>query len=99
MAATERLYAQFDETSNELADIRERYKRMLGRVNAEIRAFAADHRCSESSLNRTIEYTADACTDLLDDAEGPAWRRKCRLENEIGDIEEADLRLSAPVVL
>lgn len=38
-------------------------------------------------------------SDIVDDLQGPAYRRKVRLEDEIGGIEERDLRRSAPMVL
>lgn len=96
---SERLYAQLEEAENEIADIRERARKLRTAIDAMIRAYAADHRCTQKSVDRAIEYTADALLDLIDDAEGPAYRRKCRIENEIGDSEYADERRSAPMVL
>jgi molecular chaperone GrpE (heat shock protein) len=99
MASTERLYAQLDETANELSDIGDRARKLTADIESLIRAFAADHSCSDKSVNYAIEYTTDALVDLIDDATGPAYRRKTRLEDEIGAIEDADLRRSAPMVL
>lgn len=94
MPDTESLYAQLDEAHNELADIGERARKLTDQIGDLIRAFAADHSCSDKSVDYAVEYSADALTDLIDDATGPASRRKVRIENEIGNVEEADLMLS-----
>jgi hypothetical protein len=99
MPDTTRLYAQLDETDNELTDIHARARTLMDTIEGLIRAFAADHGCADKSVNYAVEYTADSLIDLIDDAAGPAYRRKVRLENEIGDIEAADERRSAPMVL
>ncbi len=92
---TERLYGKLDEASNEISDIRAREQRLIEQINGLINAFGADHGCSDKSVNYAIDYTADALLDLFDDAEGPAARRKIKIELEISEIEEADLRRSA----
>lgn len=99
MPDTERLCAQLDEAHNELADIGERTRKLTDQIGDLIRAFAADHSCTDKSVDYAIEYSADALTDLIDDATGPAHRRKVRIEDEIGSIEDADLRRSAPVLV
>lgn len=96
MPVTTRLYAQLDEAENEMAGIRAKGNVLRNAVADLIRAFAQDHDCSP---DHALEYVDGELAELVDDAEGPSYRRKCRLENEIGDIEYADLRLSSPVVI
>ncbi len=96
MTSTEHLYRQLDEADNELSDIRIRARALAIGIEGLIRAFAEDHGCGETSTTYAIEYAADALTDLIDDAEGPAARRKIRIEDEIGEIENADLMRSIP---
>lgn len=97
--STERLYGQLDATDDELSDIRAKASKLKADIGALIRAFAEDYSCSSKSTDYALEYTEDALVDLIDDAEGPTYRRKVRLEDQIGDIEDADLRRSAPMVL
>ncbi len=99
MPSTERLQGQLDEAVNDLADIRARANALTVQICDLIVDFANDHGCSDKSVGYALEYTADALTDLIDDAEGPSYRRKVRLEDEIGVIEDADLRRSAPQAL
>jgi len=96
MPSTERLYGQLDDADNEMAGIKAKGAALYKEIADKVRAFAEDYDCQPDS---TLEYIEGAIADLVDDAQGPAWRRKCRLENEIGAIEDADLRLNAPVVL
>ncbi len=93
---TERLYAQLDEAQNEMDDIKARGVTLYKAIDALVRAFAADHSCDADG---TMEAIDEAIAELVDDAEGPAYRRVSRLEDEISNIEEADLRRSAPMVL
>ena len=99
MPDTERLHAQLDAAENEMADIRARANALIVQISDLIVAFADDHDCTDKSVAYAIEYAADALTDLIDDAIGPAARRKVRLENEIGVAEDADLRLNAQVTI
>lgn len=61
-----------------------------------VEAFAAKHQCQSGSAFNAI---ADLMTDLIDDATGPVSRRIVRLEDEIGALEERDLRSNAPIVI
>ena len=99
MPDTEYLQARLGEAHNEITDIRERGQKLRGAIAYLICAYAADHKCSQKSIDYAIEYSADALTDLLDDAEGPACRRATRIEMEIGDIESPDLYRSSPAVV
>lgn len=96
MPDTERLYAKLDEERDAIADIREKGNRLRNQIGALITAFAQDYACKPDG---TLDYVDGALLDLISDAEGPAIRRKYRWENEIGDIEYADERRSAPAVL
>lgn len=93
---TTRLYAQLDEAELEIEAIKRGGVDLYKAINALVLAYANDYGCDASG---TMEHIDDAISDLVNDAEGPAWRRKTRLEDEIGAIKDADLRLSAPVVL
>lgn len=90
---TERLYSQLDDAENEITDIHAKSNKLKEDIAVLIRAFAANYRCSDKSMDYALDYTADALTDLIDDAEGPACRRKVRLENEIsGALPRSEAR-------
>ena len=94
--ATDRLYAQLDEASNEIEATQRGGVTLYKAINDLVMAYAEKYRCDATS---TMEHIDDAISDLVNDAVGPAWRRKTRLEDEIDQIEEADLRRSAPVTI
>ena len=93
---TAHLESNIDEATLEMQTI-EREGRELGLQVAElIEAFGKRHRCD---VTGTLEYVAASLADLISDASGPAYRRKVRLEDAIGRLEDADMRRSSPVVL
>ncbi len=93
---TERLYSQLDEARNEMDDIKARGVTLYRAIDALVKDFALSHSCNPQIAMEAID---EAITELVDDAEGPTYRRAARLEDEISNIEEADLRRSAPMVL
>ncbi len=95
-ADTERLYAQLDEATDAHADVIAKGVILRRKVEILIREYAKDYDCNPDA---TLDYVLGALVDLADDAEGPAYRRKVRLEEEIGAIEERDLRLNSPVTI
>lgn len=59
---------------------------LYGAIDKLVRAFADKHRCDASGMLENIDQ---AVSYLVDDATGPSWRKKCRLENELSLQEDA----------
>lgn len=97
MPSTERLHDQIADCDAEMKRIRDDAYALQEAVAALVSDFAVKHPKAETS-GLTDDF-AFRLADIIDDLEGPAFRRKTRLEDEIGNIEWADLNRNAPVVL
>lgn len=94
---TERLYAQVDEAAAEMQRIEREGIELQRGVDALLSDFAMKYPHADTgSLSRDF---AARLADTVDDLQGPAYRRKSRIEDTIGNIEERDLMRSSPLVL
>ncbi len=96
MPDTNRLQLALDDARTEHEAIHGEGVELSRQIEGLVKAYAERHRCDAAS---TLEHIDDAIKDLVSDATGPTHRVIVRLEDEIGDIEHADLQRSAPVVL
>jgi len=90
------LYGALDSASNEFDAIARDGADLGCKIGALMIEFGKRHRCDAAGA---IEHVNDALSDLINDAQGPSYRRRVRLEDEIGALEDADMRRSSPVVL
>lgn len=67
---------------------------LRGDVEELVRAYAEKYGCDPCVELQTIE---NALASLTTDAQGPAWRRICKIENEISNLEERAERAWAGV--
>ena len=93
---TERLYDRIAAAESELHDIDAAARALGEQITALVARFCTRF---DADQKHADGYIADMVSDLVFDAAGPAYRRKVALEDQIADIEDADLRRSAPVVL
>ncbi len=98
MTDTLRLQSDLDDAKNELDAIRAEGAAALREINGIISAFAAKHLTYGTGAS-ALDAVKDAFDDLIDDATGPVSRRIVRLEDELGAVEDKDLRRNAPIVL
>lgn len=96
MPDTLNLYSALDSAANEYDAIARDGKELEGKIGSLLADFGHRHRCDTAG---PLEHIHDALTDLINDAQGPSYRRRVRLEDEIGALEDADMRRSSPVVL
>ena len=96
MRNTEALYDRLGDTEAEIANIRADARDLGDKLSDLINEFCTKH---DADYSAAMGYVTDLLSDLVFDASGPAERRKIALEEKIADIEDADLRRSAPVVL
>lgn len=97
MPATERLQSDLGDAISEQEAIRADGVALYAEIRTLVLAFAAKHKTAETDA--MLEHTDGAIGDMVSDACGPAWRRQCRIENEIGRVEDADMRRNAAIVL
>ncbi len=96
MTYTLRLQSDLDDARNELEAIKAEGFTLAEQLAKLVKAFAAKHHCHDDNALNLID---DALDDLIDDATGPVSRRIVRLEDEMGAIEDKDLRRNSPIVL
>ena len=96
MPDTERLYDRIADAESELHDIDAAARALGEQITALVVEFCTRF---DADQKHADGYIADMVSDLVFDAAGPAYRRKVALEDRISEIEDADLRRSAPVVL
>lgn len=83
--ALDDLRARLKETETELQQIAEGGVALFKQIDALVRAYAEQHGCETSVVLTNID---DEIVSLVSDAGGPAWRRKCALENSIAALED-----------
>jgi len=93
---TPRVEADLDEARAVHERIEREGADLFRAIDKLVRAYGERHSCEVSG---TLEYIDGAITDLVSDATGPSWRKICRLEDEVGRLDDAELRRNAPVVL
>lgn len=97
MPGTERLHNQIADCDAEMKRIRDDAYALQEAVAALVSDFGVKY--PKTEMSGLTEAFADCLSDIVDDLEGPAFRRKMRLEDEIGRIEWADLERDAPIVI
>jgi hypothetical protein len=96
-AATEHLHDKIADCETEMKAIDRDALDLQRAVEALVSDFAVKYpKVEMSGLN---EDFASRLSDIVDDLQGPAYRRKSRIEDMIDDREWADLERSAVVVL
>lgn len=92
---------QYENLNDQIADCDKEMKRikddaadLLKAVEALVSDFAVKYPNADTS--GLTEDFASRLSDIVNDLEGPAWRRKCRIENELGAIDSADLWRNSP---
>ena len=93
---TERLYDRLAQAEAEIRDIHADARELGEQLSDLINKFCQKH---DANYSYAMGYVEDLVSDLVFDASGPAERRKIAAEDRISEIEDADLRRSAPVVL
>ncbi len=96
MRDTERLQHALDDARTEHEAIHGEGVELSRQIEGLVKAYAARHSCD---CTGTMEHIDDAIKDLVSDASGPSHRLIVRLEDEIGNLEYADLERNSPVVL
>lgn len=91
-----KLENQLDDARTEREAIRTEGTDILDKMHAMVKAYAAKHQCKALGA---LDHIDDLMADLIDDATGPVSRRIVRLEDEIGALEERDLRRNSPAVI
>lgn len=93
---TEKLNDKIGAAERELATIQADATALRNDLDKLVAAFCEKH---DADLKGARDYLDDLLTDLLFDAEGPAYRRKVAAENKLSVVEDRDLRANSPVVL
>jgi hypothetical protein len=97
MPDTIHLENKIDEADLEMKAIADAAAELQAEIDEKVRAFA--HKYPQVEMSGLSEDFASRLSDIVDDLQGPAWRRKSRLEDEICNLEWDDLNRSRPVVL
>lgn len=87
---------QLDDARTEREAIRAEGAEISRQMQLMAQAYARKHQCNPNSA---LDHIDDLMTDLISDATGPSARRIVRLEDEIGALEERDLRRNSPIVI
>lgn len=87
---------ELDDARTEREAIRNEGIALMEKMQAMVRAYAAKYRCNPKTA---CDHIDDLMGDLASDATGPVHRRIVRLEDEIGALEEKDLRRNSPIVI
>lgn len=90
MSNTEHLHDQIADAEKEMKRIQDDAADLLKAVEALVSDFAVKY--PHADLSGLNEDFASRLSDIVNDLEGPAARRKMRLEDIIGAIEWRDLR-------
>lgn len=97
MPSTERLEDQIHDAEREMKTIARDAGDLQDALDALLSAFAMKYPMADT--HTLSEDFAARLADQVDDLQGPSYRRKVRLENEVDDIEWADLERSRPVTI
>lgn len=87
---------QLDDARTEREAIQIEGTEVANKILVLLGDYATKHGCKTTGVR---DHVADLMADLISDATGPVHRRIVRLEDEIGALEERDLRRNSPVVL
>lgn len=87
---------ELDDARTEREAIRNEGEKLKATMIAMVAAYANKHNCR---LLSPTDHVMDLMDDLISDAMGPIVRRIVRLEDEIGALEERDLRRNSPIVI
>lgn len=93
---TEQLHNAIGAADRELAYIHADARRLGEDITAAVTAFCEKH---GADIDGVRDYITSLISDLVFDAAGPAERRRIAAGGEIADLEDADLRRSAQVVI
>ena len=96
MPATEHLYRELDNVRNDVSFIYKAAQALARSIEALVSDFTHRH---GGDFEATTDSINGALSDLTDDAVRDKLSKIEELERQIADIEQADLRRSAPVVL
>lgn len=91
-----KLEHDLDDARTEREAIRNEGTEVANKILVLLGAYATKHGCKTTGVRDSI---ADLMADLISDATGPVSRRIVRLEDEIGALEERDLRRNSPIVI
>lgn len=97
MRSTERLHDQIADAEQEMKRIQNDAAELQKAVDFLLTDYAVKY--PHADTTSLSEDFAARLSDIVDDLEGPAYRRKSRLEDEISNIEWADLERSRAAVL
>ncbi len=97
MDTTERLHDQIHDAEIEMKRIDVDAAALQDAIDELVRAFSAKY--PKVAMSALSEDFASRLSDIVDDLQGPAYRRKSRLEDDICNADWADLERNSPVVL
>lgn len=93
----ENLHDQIHDAEQEMKRIQDAAHDLQRAVDALVSDFAVKYPNADTS--GLTEDFASRLADIVDDLEGPAYRRKSRLEDQIAEIEWKDLNRNSPIVI
>jgi hypothetical protein len=99
MPDTQTLYGQSDEAAAQLKVIRRARDKAYAEIMDIAHRLVLETGCSVKDADYLLNYTHDGLRDMLADVMAQWEGERDDADEAIGNIEEADLRLSSAVVL